>query len=408
MQIAVNCPLILPEEPLDSNALEEAVFAWGREVMLAAFTQAWQVQQPHDDPTCPRCGAVGSRGHGSKPYRLRTRFGVVELARPRRRCAACRHVFAVEDERLCPTVGRASARLVELATMAGTSWPFATAAWVLGELSGAAVSAEWLRQVTVAEGARAAAAAETTAQALSRQEAEVEVLTTEAPTTLLVGMDGGWVRSRENRGGMEGKVGVVATGRERIGRTRRRLCGRRYAASFHAVETFAPLVYQAAAEAGVARAERVVVLGDGASWISSVAEWCFVDAEQRLDLWHLLDRAGDAVRAQGLDDAAARAVGDELAERLRHGQVDAALQLVEEQLSSPRGHDFARYLRGQARHIVDAEALQAAGEVVGSGMVEKAVDLVINRRMKGRQGMCWSRASANAIVTQRTIILNAA
>lgn len=64
-------------------------------------------------------------------------------------------------------------------------------------------------------------------------------------------------------------------------------------------------------------------------------------------------------------------------------------------------------VRGQASHIVDAEALQAAGDVVGSGMVEKAVDLVINRRITGRQGMCWSRATANAIVTNRTRILNA-
>lgn len=222
----------------------------------------------------------------------------------------------------------------------------------------------------------------------------------DAPETVLVGMDGGWVRSRENVRGMEGRVGVVATGRERTGCTRTSLCGRRYAASFRSAETFAPLLYQAAAAAGVAGAERVVVLGDGAGWISSVADWCFVDAEQRLDLWHLLDRAGDAVRAQGLADAEARTVYDDLAELLRRGQ-------VAERLTSQRGQDFARYLRGQASHIVDAEALQAAGDVVGSGMVEKAVDLVINRRMKGRQGMCWSRATANAIVTNRTRILNA-
>ena len=405
MQLEVNCPLILPDDALDSNALETLVFAWGRDVMLAAFAQAWQAQQP-DDPTCPRCGASDSVGHGDKPYRLRTRFGVVALMRPRRRCAGCRHVFAVADGRLCPRVGRASAGLGEVAALAGTSWPFATAAWVLEELSGAPVSAEWLRQVTVAQGARAAARAETTAHAVSRQ--EIEVVVTQAPATVLVGMDGGWVRSRENTRGMEGKVGVVATGRERIGRTRNRLCGRRYAASFRSVETFAPLLYQAAAEVGVARAERVLVLGDGAGWISSVAEWCFVDAEQRLDLWHLLDRAGDAVRAQRLAAADARAVRDELDARLRRGEVDAALQLVAERLTSHTGQDFARYLRGQASHIVNAEALQAAGEVVGSGMVEKAVDLVINRRMKGRQGMSWSRASANAIVTQRAIILNAA
>ncbi len=94
MQLEVNCPLILPDDPLDSNALEALVFTWGRAVMLAAFDQAWRAQQP-DDPICPGCGASESVGHGSKAYRLRTRFGVVALPRPRRRCRGCRHVVAV-------------------------------------------------------------------------------------------------------------------------------------------------------------------------------------------------------------------------------------------------------------------------------------------------------------------------
>ncbi len=32
----------------------------------------------------------------------------------------------------------------------------------------------------------------------------------EAPELLMVGLDGGWVPSREQAGGMEGKVGVIA------------------------------------------------------------------------------------------------------------------------------------------------------------------------------------------------------
>ena len=67
---------------------------------------------------------------------------------------------------------------------------------------------------------------------------------------------------------------------------------------------------------------------------------------------------------------------------------------------------FAGYLANQREWIVDAEMLLAQGEIVGSGGIEKGVDLVLNRRFKGRRGMRWWRANANAIVTLRTHILN--
>jgi hypothetical protein len=87
----------------------------------------------------------------------------------------------------------------------------------------------------------------------------------------LLALDGGYVQSHDNPEGMEGKVAVIASGRERVGRDRWRLTGRHYVASFGSAATFGPLVYQVAAESGVAQAESLVVLGDGASWITEIA-----------------------------------------------------------------------------------------------------------------------------------------
>ena len=70
------------------------------------------------------------------------------------------------------------------------------------------------------------------------------------------------------------------------------------------------------------------------------------------------------------------------------------------------GAGLPGYLTNQGRWIVAAETLAAAGEVVRSGASEKGVDLVINRRRKGRRGMRWTRTSADALVTLRTTILN--
>ncbi len=49
---------------------------------------------------------------------------------------------------------------------------------------------------------------------------------------------------------------------------------------------------------------------------------------------------------------------------------------------------------------------QADGYPVGSGLVERAVAVVINMRMKKR-GMRWKRTNATAVVALRTERINA-
>ncbi len=46
-----------------------------------------------------------------------------------------------------------------------------------------------------------------------------------------------------------------------------------------------------------------------------------------------------------------------------------------------------------------------AGYPMGSGMVEREVELIINRRMK-RQGGRWCRANADSLVALRVLVLN--
>ena len=64
-----------------------------------------------------------------------------------------------------------------------------------------------------------------------------------------------------------------------------------------------------------------------------------------------------------------------------------------------------RYLENQRPWIGSYERWKAQGYPVGSGLIERAVALVINRRMKKR-GMRWCRPNATAIVALRTDLLN--
>lgn len=63
------------------------------------------------------------------------------------------------------------------------------------------------------------------------------------------------------------------------------------------------------------------------------------------------------------------------------------------------------YLENQRGWIGSYEQWQKMGYPVGSGMIERAVAIVINRRMKKR-GMRWCRPNATAVVALRTDVLN--
>jgi hypothetical protein len=406
MQVALTCPPIVIEGGMDSNSLEAVILTWGRQVMTLAYQVCWQQLEATVPPTCPRCQANDSVADGHRPYHLRTSFGPVVLTRQRRQCRQCRHHFQPGDAAL-PRHGRATAGLEQAAVLAAASWPFATAAWLLERLCGAQVSPEWVRQVAEAQGQAAATTSAADAEQLLAGATEVPPAPEPIPKQGLVVCDGGYVHTCDaDTDNMEGKVAVLATGREPIGRARWRLTNRRYVATFASAETLASLTYQAAAELGLTEAKHLVVLGDGAPWISELAAWCFPHAERRLDLWHLLRRGHEAVVAEDLDEAATTARWATLRGQLRRGAVDDAQRLVRDELHGEVGQRFAGYLTHQRAWICDADALHAQGEGVGSGAIEKGVELVINRRFKGKRGMRWGRQAATAIVTLRTRILN--
>jgi len=310
---------------------------------------------------------------------------------------------------------------------AGSSWPYATAARVLFAVCGATVSAEQIRRVTVAAGVQeaqrqvqVATQAVTPTMAAVRAEREqalrgpVQPMTA-APDWLLVGLDGGWVPSRDQPGGMEGKVGVVATAADPIGRHgRRRLRRRRYVATFAAADEVGLLTYAAAQALGGDQARRQTVVGDGADWIKQQAALHFPTATTILDWGHLVRAVHKAIRAArpGPANRALRRQAHHLIPALlRDGEVEAAatelaalLPTAAEPVAAVT--EVLTYLANQRDWLGDYGAWQAAGEPIGSGLVERAAALVINGRMK-RRGMRWRWVCATTVVALRVAILNA-
>ena len=68
--------------------------------------------------------------------------------------------------------------------------------------------------------------------------------------------------------------------------------------------------------------------------------------------------------------------------------------------------EVAGYLTALAPAIPDYAARRAAGARIGSGGIEKGVDVVVNRRLKGRRGMRWWRERIEGMVALRVALLN--
>jgi hypothetical protein len=135
----------------------------------------------------------------------------------------CRHLFRPAERCLAQVQGHnVTPALRELAALVGSSWPYETAAGVLKRLSGVQLSDERLRQLTNEQGNTLAKQQQSEAQQVLEEAVSMEQIRTqraqsqaeakqEPPQWLQVGLDGGWLPSREKKGGMEGKIGVIAT-----------------------------------------------------------------------------------------------------------------------------------------------------------------------------------------------------
>jgi hypothetical protein len=417
---------------LDATAslteMERQIQAAGRAAMQAALKAAIRQREDHQQP-CPACGSEKQHTQGTKRRVLLTSYGRVEVPLKRQRCQHCGQRFRPADTCLAEVWGHnITPDLRELASLVGSSWPYETAAGVLQRLSGVQLSDERLRQLTNEQGWALAQQQQAHAQQLLSDAISLPQIRRErakpAPTAppsppqwLQVGLDGGWLPSREQKGGMEGKIGVVASQVDPVGKHgRHRLSRRRYVATFGSAEEVGRLAYAAACELGATEARQQVVLGDGADWIKTQAQEHFPDAVKVLDWPHLWRKIQTAVRALQPGKHPARrawrkAQYEVLLPLLWQGACEEALRHLH-RLRPPAGEvpppleEAIGYLETQRAWIGNYEQWQAQGYPVGSGLVERAVAVVINLRMKKR-GMRWKRANATAVVALRVQRINA-
>jgi hypothetical protein len=435
MQIQVSLTVEI-DASAGINEMEQQIKEAGQQAMRQAMKQAvrqWEDQQR----VCAQCGQRSSRLEGTARRVIATSFGRVTVQRRRFRCLACGHRSCPATRLFADLKGATMTPcLQKAAQLAGCSWPYRAAAQVLHRLSGAQISAEEIRLLTNRAGKQRAALQQAEAEQVCASLSAPERLEgSESEQPLLVGLDGGWVCSREQRGGMEGKVGVICSqmedlplpvfdstfswskrgGPRRPPRQRHRLSKRRYVATFGPSRQIGEQA-KAAAQALDATSQRpVVVIADGAAWIKKEQGKHFPQATCILDWAHLWREVRQAILAAARGKALSEQTRDYQLylqrTRLWLGSIDLALQglgdlakdLPAESLKPVR--EAIRYIEHQRSWMGSYEQWRKQGYPVGSGMIERAVSLVINRRMKKR-GMRWCRSNATAIVALRADVLN--
>jgi Uncharacterised protein family (UPF0236) len=141
---------------------------------------------------------------------------------------------------------------------------------------------------------------------------------------------------------------------------------------------------------------RLLVLGDGASWIRTWFEGLGIDSKAMiLCWWHLRKRCYESLSSAGGPKDRRDALSKSLLDWLWQGEVDEAIGLLREArdwVRNPKAlADLIGYLEKRRTSIPDYGERQRAGLWIASTRVEKLNDWAVSGRCK-HKGMSWSSA----------------
>ena len=367
---------------------------------------------------CDACGRVlTSKGHYGATFR--SLFGDVPVRVRRRLACPCQGACAAKSstvlefgkDALSPELAYVTARYAALA-------PFGKVAALLSELLplGGTQHASTVRNRTLRVGAEVGQAAH------AAEVASQPVMPAPASDPVVVGLDGGYVRSRHRAEGrhfevIAGKVIQADGAQHRFAFTR--------TGPIATTEAFR----RALAAAGVGADTPATVLCDGDAGLWRLQRAVLPGATPVLNWWHAavrFEHALQAARGLGTADTSRADVavrGLERAKwRLWHGcwprcrRRLAALSRWTERRSvrevagidklRQRTADLLGYLERNEAALVHYAARRQRGEPIATSFVESAVDEIISWRMAKRQQMRWSRARVQSFLDVRTAVLN--
>ncbi len=232
-------------------------------------------------------------------------------------------------------------------------------------------------------------------------------------------LDGILVRSSTGKGRFhEGKIGFLCNDERESSGQRLKIPIKRYVSSFENSYVLGGRVRGEALRLGARAYKEIFVIGDGARWIRKIWRQCFPEAMYILDWYHLNENLYEAL-CLTLPHASFLRIYREISSQLWRGLKKKALDEMKQlrtqlltagecqRLEQAGGlQEFIKYIQNNWEGIVNYRQMQKDGYLVASSLVEKAVDLVVAKRQKKKQGMHWSRMGADNLCALRTLWLN--
>ena len=445
--------IVHPDDDTEASPVVREVFALDREGLapdtlglqlaeakdLLAAVQDTVVEQQASaaiarQVPCPECGRA-RRHKDMRMIVVRSLFGALRLASPRWWHCDCRDQPArtfqplakLLPERTTPELAYLQARFAGLVS-------YGITAELLGELLplGRRLHPAVVRRQTqaVAQRLEDELGEERPSFIDTCQRDREELPRPDLP--IVVGLDGGYVHSSQQRSRTDGWFEVIAG---------KAITAAGRASCFGYVQTYDTKpkrrLFEVLKAQGMAANQQVTFLTDGGEDIRDLPCYLNAQAEHLLDWFHLTMRITVmANMAKSLppplpgpeppDEPPADLAGEisTQLQRLKwfcwHGNVFRALQTIDDILfdlditePSPEQarlfkavREFDSYIRANAGRIPNYGERQRAGEAISTAFTESAVNQVISKRMVKKQQMRWTPRGAHLLLQVRTRVLN--
>jgi len=230
------------------------------------------------------------------------------------------------------------------------------------------------------------------------------------PAVQLLSVDGAMVPLV---GGVWAEVKTLAVGEVVPGGDGPRTTALSYFSRLTDAEAFGRLATGEMHRRGTTTAGTVVAVSDGAAWCQGFVDLHRPDAVRVLDFPHAVAHLGAAAQAVfGPGTAAGSDWLGHQAHALRHGAEAAVIAALADVAAVPAlGAEARDVVAGVAGYLgtrqdqIRYQAFSTAGYPLGSGCVESANKVVVERRLKGA-GMHWARPNVDPLLALRCLVAN--
>jgi hypothetical protein len=390
----------------------------------AVLTQLLQFPAPPADRRSLPC-PCGQQAHYREQRRkaVLTAVGSAEITRPWYLCSHCHEGQFPADVELDIANTEFSPGVRRMQALVGQEAPFDQGRQQMQLLAGLEVTTKAVERTAEAIGVDIAARER---QEIDRAvQLDLPLVVGQPIPILYVEMDGTGVpvvkketvgRAGRNEGQAartrEGKLGAVFTQTQWDveGYAIRDPDSTTYVGAIESADEFGKRLYVEAWKRGWSRAEKKVVLGDGAEWIWNLAQQHFPGAIQIVDLFHARQHLWESARLLHPNDEVRQKRWVMVQQnRLDKGRIEKLVQTLRSlDTANP---EVADKLRTEADYFErNAERMRyptfrSQHLFVGSGVIEAGCKTVIGSRLK-RSGMFWTVRGANAILALRCCQLN--